>query len=142
MPGSDAIDRVLERKTRRRTLWSGGGEPNWDGNTLFTLIEVFGELVARPRVTWYDTSSHYLVYGDFNVTTGVALYRFWVNDLLDRAGVPVGAEYSIRPGYATSRYSWITPPRISLCRRRVGSGSIVGSGRAPKLKGDCCCRPR
>jgi hypothetical protein len=87
VPGSDAIDSVLERKTRRRALWSDGAR-NWDGNTLFTLIEVFGELVARPRVAWCDTSSHYLVYGDFNVTTGVALYRFWVNDLLERAGVP------------------------------------------------------
>ena len=41
----------------------------------------------------------------------------------------------VRPGHATSRYSWISPPRTSLRRSFIGSGWSIGYDRLSTLSG-------
>ena len=40
---------------------------------------------------------------------------------------PVGAENPIPPAQATSRYSWMSPPRTSVRRMPARSGSAIGA---------------
>jgi len=86
-PGNDAMDAALERRTGRRGMWSGG-TAIWTEPTLFTVVEVLGELVARPRSTQYEPSRAMWVYSDFDRKTGCELFRYWSNQILGRTGEP------------------------------------------------------
>lgn len=59
------------------------GEP-YAPEHFFTLVEVFHDLVARPRTrSWHDYDEHYWYY-DFNDRAGQAVYRWKVNDLFEK----------------------------------------------------------
>ncbi|MGH3826068.1 MAG: hypothetical protein ACRDQX_02680 [Pseudonocardiaceae bacterium] len=61
---------------------------NWDENTFFGLIEVFHDLVARPRERGFHSHGgcgwHYSA---FATDTGRAVYRWTVNQLLESSGI-------------------------------------------------------
>ena len=64
-------------------------QPNqWSENVFYDLIEVFHDLVARPRRrryhSWNQCGWHYR---DFATDVGRALYRWKVNTLLEAGGV-------------------------------------------------------
>jgi hypothetical protein len=64
-------------------------------------------------------------------------------DYRSRAQVkPVGAENPIPPAQATSRYSWIGPPRTSVRRMRGESGSVIGTIISVTAEGHRCSRDR
>lgn len=59
----------------------------WDDSTFYGLIEVFHDLVSRPRERFYhDFSGCGWHYSDFATTSGREVYRWKVNDLLQAAG--------------------------------------------------------
>jgi hypothetical protein len=60
----------------------------WDDDTFYGLIEVYHDLVSRPRVRYYhDYAQCGWHYSDFATTTGQEVYRWRVNDLLSAAGI-------------------------------------------------------
>ncbi len=65
-----------------RQLWPPQPE-TWDFDTFYGLIEVFHDLVARPRRRWYhdfgDCGFHFV---DFDTDAGRRVYRSLVNGLL------------------------------------------------------------
>jgi hypothetical protein len=91
---SDSNDRddVLAREIEKRIPGRGGMWPlkawTWNQDTFYSLIEVFHDLVARPRARTYhsfgDCGWHY---SKFAYAPGQALYRWRVNQLLDRYAV-------------------------------------------------------
>ncbi|MBE9924303.1 hypothetical protein G8C93_00140 [Cellulosimicrobium cellulans] len=68
-------------------LWSG----EWSGELFYSLIEVFHDLVARPRVVerYHDFSGCGEHYGQYAVKPGRALYVARVNSILERNGFSV-----------------------------------------------------
>jgi hypothetical protein len=59
-----------------------------DDDVFFDLIEVFHDLVARPRFRrWHDWSQCGWHYREFNSALGRALYRWKVNALLAAGGL-------------------------------------------------------
>jgi hypothetical protein len=60
----------------------------WSEDVFYDLIEVFHDLVARPRTrsyhSWNECGWHY---GDFATDIGRALYRWKVNTLLEAGGL-------------------------------------------------------
>lgn len=57
-----------------------------DQDYFFTLVEVFHDLVARPRLRdWHSYDEHYR-YSTFDDSAGQAVYRWKVNELLTRHG--------------------------------------------------------
>jgi len=63
---------------------------DWDDDTFYGLIEVFHDLVARPRRRYrHDYASCGWHYHDFAADTGQAIYRDHVNGLLDAAELPL-----------------------------------------------------
>jgi hypothetical protein len=60
----------------------------WSEDVFYDLIEVFHDLVARPRTRSYHSWNQYgWHYGDFATDIGRALYRWKVNTLLEAGGV-------------------------------------------------------
>lgn len=61
---------------------------DWDENTFYDLVEIFHDLVARPRTRHgHRKYSYSRRYSDFAADTGRALYRWKVNKLLESAAV-------------------------------------------------------
>jgi hypothetical protein len=75
-------------------LWplACGGEPthlqqDWPQELFYDVIEALHDLVARPRRrSWHDYGREW-DYGDFARRPGQAVYRWQVNQLLDRSGL-------------------------------------------------------
>ena len=78
------IDLELQRKLNLPSLWQLA-PLNWYGATFFDVIEVFHDMVARPRLAWYDATQVSWLVGDFSKEAGQALYRFWINDLFGQS---------------------------------------------------------
>ncbi len=68
-------------------LWPG----EWNEELFYSLIEVFHDLVARPRVVerYHDFSDCGEHYGQYAVKPGRALYAARVNSILERNGFSV-----------------------------------------------------
>lgn len=87
--GSIEIDpsEVLEDRLSIPDLWPLRPR-DWDEDTFFGLVEVFHDLVARPRArsyhSWNQCGWHY---SEFSTDIGRALYRWRVNRLLESNGV-------------------------------------------------------
>jgi hypothetical protein len=61
----------------------------WTEGAFYDLIEVLHELVARPLIRyWHDYGAEW-DYSDFARRPGQAVYRWRVNELLDRSDVPL-----------------------------------------------------
>jgi len=80
--------RVLAEHLEIGGLWPL--EPDgWPEELFYSLVEVLHDLVARPQHRWWhDFSSCGWHYSDFNIDTARQLYRFQVNELLERSAVP------------------------------------------------------
>ncbi|WP_319071827.1 hypothetical protein [Streptomyces europaeiscabiei] len=82
----DASD-VIDRRLGIPDLWPLTPQ-TWDENTFYGLIEVFHDLVSRPRTRHYHSYSgcgwHY---SEFHNGPARVLYRWKVNQLLREAGI-------------------------------------------------------
>lgn len=79
--GGEQLDFVLMRRLGVGHLWTGFNPTSWDdawsADLVFSVIEVFDELVSRPRLTLYNGDDRR--FRDFGRETGQALFRAWVN---------------------------------------------------------------
>lgn len=77
----------LQKRLGRAGLWPL--EPNdWDESTFYGLIEVYHDLVSRPRErNFHDYSMCGWHYSHFSSTTGQEVYRWKANELLQAAGI-------------------------------------------------------
>jgi hypothetical protein len=79
---------ALEQRLGHPGLWPLQPE-SWDDDTFYGLIEVFHDLVARPRSHFHfehgDCGSTHS--SDFDTDAGRRVYRALVNRILDQAGV-------------------------------------------------------
>jgi hypothetical protein len=76
----------LERRLGIARLWPLIPE-RWDDSTFYGLIEVYHDLVSRPRERYYhEYSSCGWHYSDFAAAPGREVYRWKANDLLQAAG--------------------------------------------------------
>lgn len=64
-------------------------EDGWDTDTFYDVVEALHDLVARPRRRDWRKSAKEWDYSDFSRSSGQAVYRWRVNDLLDRSEVPL-----------------------------------------------------
>jgi len=63
---------------------------SWDDDTFYGLIEVFHDLVARPRNrSWHDYGGCGWHYSGYATAPGRALYRWRVDQLLAEGGIPM-----------------------------------------------------
>lgn len=79
-------DLVLARRLGRTGLWPLRVD-DWNENIFYALVEVFHDLVARPRI-WedhYDDCRHYT---ELSLDTGRAIYRWRINRILRSGGSP------------------------------------------------------
>lgn len=61
---------------------------SWDDDTFFSLVEVFHDLVARPRQrTYHPYDNCGWHYSDFAVEPAQILYRWTINRILTRHGI-------------------------------------------------------
>lgn len=78
---------VIKRRLGIPDLWPLASE-TWDEDTFYGLIEVFHDLVSRPRRRWLHTYSscgwHHL---EFHNGPARVLYRWRVNRLLRESGI-------------------------------------------------------
>ena len=80
-----ALDRAIRLGLGVPGLWPL--RPDWDDDILYSLIEVFHDLVARPRSRMYhDFSNCGFHYADFAYKPAQRLYRWRVNNVLARTG--------------------------------------------------------
>jgi hypothetical protein len=84
-------DTLLSREVAARlgtaNTWSSSPD-SWDDATLFSLIEVFHDLVARPRRRYYhDYGGCGWHYSNFAYKPGRSLYRWKVNQILADPGI-------------------------------------------------------
>ncbi|WP_216917698.1 hypothetical protein [Nocardia noduli] len=83
----DALDALIADRIGSRGLWSPQPS-NWDEMTFFDLIEIFHDLVARPRRRHFHNFDgcgwHYSV---FTPRPAQILYRWTINRILARNGV-------------------------------------------------------
>ncbi|GGN65968.1 hypothetical protein GCM10011610_00400 [Nocardia rhizosphaerihabitans] len=89
-PGAfpDAIlDALIEERIGKKNLWSPRPEA-WDEETFFDLVEIFHDLVSRPRRRHFHSFNgcgwHYSA---FTPRPAQALYGWSVNRLLARNGI-------------------------------------------------------
>ena len=81
-----AIDRAIRLRLGVPGLWPL--RPDWDDDTFYSLIEVFHDLVARPRSrVYHDFSDCGFHYADFAYRPAQRMYRWRVNKLLARTGI-------------------------------------------------------
>lgn len=90
---SDAVDvdgaTLLQERLGKIDLWPLQPE-NWDDDTFYDLVEVFHDLVARPRERWYHSYGNCgWHYRSFAVAPARALYRWRVNKILTGVGIPL-----------------------------------------------------
>jgi hypothetical protein len=77
----------LEKRLGIPDLWPLA-PGRWDEATFYGLIEVYHDLVARPRVRYFhDFAACGWHYSQFSVTAGCGVYRWKVNELLKSAGI-------------------------------------------------------
>lgn len=80
---------VLEERLGIAGLWPlTESQSGWDENTFYGLIEVFHDLVSRPRTAWwhdYGGDSHY---GNFAREPARQLYRRQINNMLATSTAP------------------------------------------------------
>ncbi|MEO3775459.1 hypothetical protein ABGB16_01130 [Micromonospora sp. B11E3] len=90
-PYGEEVDRSakLEEFTGIPELWPM--KPTaWDDDTFFTVIEVFHDLVARPRDrSWHNWNQCGWHYSAFSVKPARALYTTKVNRVLESANIPL-----------------------------------------------------
>ncbi|MEU3010110.1 hypothetical protein [Nocardia asteroides] len=82
-----ALDAILEERLGKEALWSSPAA-TWDEDTFYDLIEVFHDLVSRPRRRWYhnwDNCGWH--WKGFTPRPAQILYRWMVNRLLERHGI-------------------------------------------------------
>jgi hypothetical protein len=81
---------VLEDLLGRPGLWPlKGSRTGWDDDTFYDLVEVFHDLVARPRSrSWHSYGGCGWHWSDFAREPAEALYRWKANRLLERGGLP------------------------------------------------------
>jgi hypothetical protein len=81
-----ALERELTRLLGVPGLWPLD-VAHVDDDTLYSLVEAVGDLMARPRQRhWHDFNGCGWHFAAFSATTGQLLYRSAVNDLLAQAG--------------------------------------------------------
>jgi hypothetical protein len=77
----------LEKRLGIAGLWPLAPD-SWDDSTFYGLIEVFHDLVSRPRERHHH---HYAMcgwhYSHFSATAGREVYRWKANELLQAAGI-------------------------------------------------------
>ena len=62
----------------------------WDGDTFYALVEIFHDLVTRPRAQWDCRDDHCGPhFHDFDTDAGRRVYRALINRMLDDTGVDV-----------------------------------------------------
>jgi hypothetical protein len=85
-PAAEVLAAELTRSLQMDILWPLHYQ-DWDNDTFYGLVEVVHDLVARPRHrarhNLPDCAWHY---SDFARTPGQVLYRWEVDQLLDRYG--------------------------------------------------------
>ncbi|WP_439673358.1 hypothetical protein [Embleya sp. MST-111070] len=94
--GRDCVDdpdplpdrsRILDRHLGHANLWPLDPDA-WDDDVFFGLIEVFHDLVSRPRNRdMHSYSGCGWHHKEFNAAPGRALYRWRINNLLHDAGI-------------------------------------------------------
>jgi hypothetical protein len=81
------ISLELERRLGIAGLWPLRPE-SWDDDVFYGVIEVYHDLVSRPRARWYrDYGGCGWHYRDFATITGREVYRWRVNRLLASVGI-------------------------------------------------------
>ena len=85
---NDKLGRRLSEQVGLSVSWPLEGPPGgWPAEDFFTLVEVLHDLIERPVRRWYhdfDQSMHAL---SFAARPGRVLYRWRVNQALDRSAV-------------------------------------------------------
>lgn len=88
--GSEDLDSVLRARlgvVSDVALWPLRPR-TWDNDTFYNLIEIFHDLVARPRRRWEhehgDCGAHF---EDFDTEAGRRIYRALVNRMLTDSGI-------------------------------------------------------
>lgn len=86
-PPDEVLDSEVSQRLGSTGLWLSAPEL-WDDDQLYSLIEVFHDLVARPRARdMHDYNRCGWHYSSFAVNPGRVLYRWQVNRLLTKHGV-------------------------------------------------------
>jgi hypothetical protein len=81
------LNHALERRLTVDGVWPLHPQ-EWDNDTFYSLIEIFHDLIARPRSRHYhDFADCGFHYSDFAYQPGQRLYRWKVNALLNRHGI-------------------------------------------------------
>lgn len=81
---------VLEERLGVPDLWPLNRSQPWDDDTFYGLIEVFHDLVARPRSrSWHDYGRCGWHWSDFALQPARVYYRWRINRLLDRSIIPL-----------------------------------------------------
>ncbi|MBF6456070.1 MULTISPECIES: hypothetical protein [Nocardia] len=83
----EALDVLIEDRLGRKAIWSSSPTV-FDEHTFFDLVEVFHDLVSRPRRRSYhqfDNCGWH--YSAFTPRPAQILYRWTVNRLLERNGI-------------------------------------------------------
>jgi hypothetical protein len=81
---------VLEERLGVPNLWPLDKSAPWDDDIWFGLVEVVHDLVARPRTRqWHDWDQCGWHYSDFAIEPARQLYQYRVNQLFERADVPL-----------------------------------------------------
>lgn len=80
---------VLEERLGKSALWPlQESEPTWDDDTFLDLVEVFHDLVARPRYrSWHDYGGCGYHWSSFAREPAQVLYRWRINRLLARSAL-------------------------------------------------------
>ncbi len=83
----EILDALIEDRLGKKALWSAP-RTAWDEITFYDLVEVFHDLVSRPRRRWYhswdDCGWHWMT---FTPRPAQILYRWTENRLLERNGI-------------------------------------------------------
>jgi hypothetical protein len=77
----------LDKRLGLSGLWPPRPQ-EWDEDTFFGLVEVFHDLVSRPRNRWpHPWSGCGWHHNEFNTAPARVLYRWRINQLLSAAGI-------------------------------------------------------
>lgn len=80
---------VLEERLGIADLWPlTESQSGWDGDTFYGLIEVFHDLVSRPRTAWWHRYGSDFHYYNFAREPGRQLYRWQINNMLAMSTIP------------------------------------------------------
>ncbi|MFQ6331525.1 hypothetical protein ACLMAL_36130 (plasmid) [Nocardia sp. CWNU-33] len=85
----EVLDTVITDRLRQRGLWSPRPE-SWEEATFFDLVEIFHDLVARPRQRhFHNYNGCGWHYSNFTPRPARILYRWTVNRILTRNNIGV-----------------------------------------------------